>query len=149
MRHETPRSIAEKNFICILPAVADYKEKLLKLDLLPIPLYSQMREILILSIFCANVYDIDVSAFLSILSSLLRENRNIPQVQHPRSEVMHQKFFYGTRRLIGMLPAVDSTNHGLKAVVLRCMWQHFEEKYSEMNVCSCKIGCRCSNCHVN
>ena len=41
-----------------------------------------------ISKFCANVYDV-VSAFLSIVSGALRENRNIPQVQHPRSEVMH------------------------------------------------------------
>ena len=92
------------------------------------------------------MYEVDVSAFLSIAKGPLHENRNISHVQHP-SEVMHQEFFCPTTRSIQMLPAVDITNHvGLKAVVLRCMWQHFGENYSEKNICSWRIGCRCSNC---
>ena len=121
----------------ILPAVADYNETLLELDLLPIPLHLQMLDILTLSRFCANMYDVNVSALLSIVSGPLRENRNMPNVQNPRKEVMHQEFFRPTTRLIRILPAVDITNQVcLKAVILRCMWQHFEEKFSEMNIWS-------------
>ena len=46
-----------------------------------------------------------------------------------------------------MLLAVNMTSPvGVKAVALRCMWQHFGEKLSEMNICYWVFGFRCSNC---
>ena len=90
-------ALQKKTSKWIFPTVADYKERLLKLDLLLIPFYLQMLDILTLSKFCANMYDVDVSAFLSTVSGPLRKNRNIPHIQHPRSEVVHQEFCRTTR----------------------------------------------------
>ena len=91
------------------------------------------------------MHDIDLVPFLSILYTPLREERIIPHVLHPGEEIIHQNFPYRTTKLIRILPEVDITNHvGLKAVVLRCMWQQFEENISQMIKCSEEIGGSCS-----
>ena len=130
----------------IIPSIKDYKDRLIKLDLLPVPLYLQMLDILLLSNICNGQY-FNLEGFPSLEQGPRREDRIIPVVQTPKFENAQQEFFTRTCRLIRFLPCLDITKTvGLKPKILRNFWNFFETKYNENNLCTWRIACRCPQC---
>lgn len=130
----------------ILPSATDYKSRLVNLELLPIPMYLQMLDILVMSKLCTGRYDVDISEIIEMVDAPSRENRQVPIVSLPKSELTYSEYFVRTTRLIRLLPTIDVTNPiGMKARLLRCFWQYFQNNYAENNLCSWRLGCRCSN----
>ena len=61
-------------------------------------------------------------------------------------ESTHNEFFARTSRL-SFLPFIDITRpSGLKPSFLQIFWQNVTENFSENNLCSWRIACRCHNC---
>ena len=133
--------------IWILPHIIDYKERLTVLELLPIPLYLQLLDILTLSKICNGQYTISPEDYVELRHGPQRESRMIPISRQPRLELSHQEFFIRTSRLLRFMPSIDVTKPiGLKPILLRLFWNHFDTNYTENNLCSWRIGCRCSGC---
>ena len=137
----------------IIPSIKDYKNRLIKLDLLPVPLYLQMLDFLLLSNICNGQYDFNLEGFLSLEQGPRREDSIIPVVQTPKFENAQQEFFTRTCRLIRFLPCLDITKTvGLKPKILRNFWNFFETKYNENNLCTWRIALNalpsmhCINC---
>ena len=131
----------------ILPTISDYKERLVYMEVLSIPLYHQMLDVLTLTKICNGAYDLCWEDFISLKDGPRRENRKIPSCRKPRFDSSHNEFFARTTRLLSFLPSIDITRPiGLKPSLLRIFWQYFTEKFSENNLCSWRIACRCQNC---
>ena len=131
----------------IIPSIKDYKDRLIKLDLLPVPLYLQMLDILLILNICHGQYDFNLEGFLSLEQGPRREDRIIPVVQTTKFENAQQEFFTRTCRLIRFLPCLDITKtFGLKPKILRNFWNFFETKYNQNNLRTWRIACRCPQC---
>ena len=136
--------LQNRTTLWILPSVKDYRAGLAQFELLPIPLYLQMLDILTSVKMCNSYFDYDFGDVFPV-------KRLIPVcLKEPRTEVMQQGFFVRTCRLTSYISSIAVTKPlGIKTQILRFFWNFFESKYSENNLCSWCIGCRCSNCTLS
>ena len=51
---------------CIVATGLSYKERLLKLNLLPLCFYIEMHDILTLFVFLINLYDVEITQFIRL-----------------------------------------------------------------------------------
>ena len=110
----------------VLPWKSDYRERLLLLNLLPIPMYIQVLDVLTLVKMCNGCYDIDPQFTFKLGRASSRDCRIIPHIKYPSTELQYQEFFVRTCRLIKHLPAVDVTQPlGLKPKLLSIFWTFF------------------------
>ena len=102
----------------VLPWKCDCSERLL-LNLLPIPMYNQVLDVLTLVKMCNGGYDIDPQFTFKLGRARSRDCRIIPHIEYRSTELQYQEFFVRTCCLINYLPAVDVTQpFGLKPKLL-------------------------------
>ena len=100
-----------------------------------------------LSKICNGQYTISPEDYVELRHGPRRESRMIPISRQPKLELSHQDFFIRTSRLLRVLPSIDVTKPiGWKPKFLCLFWNHFDTNYTENNLCSWRIGCRCSGC---
>ena len=129
----------------ILPWLT-YKQRLAELDLLPIPYFMEMKEMVILSSIVTGKYDID---FENLYSFRICGRRGL-LFDLPRITKENQRYNFWYRcpyrynRLHGKLSIFDS--EGIKAKLLSIMWEKFRRSYNELDLCTSSFICICENC---
>ena len=115
----------------ILPTISDYKERLVYLEVLPIPFYLQTLDVLTLTKICDGTYDLCWEDFISLKDGPRRENWKIPSCRKPRFDSSHNEFFARTTRLLSFLPSIDITRPiGLKPSLQDLLgWNHRYKTY--------------------
>ena len=124
------------------------QEKIAQLQILPLPSYIQINNILLLAKIGLGRYD---DMHLNVLI-LTESSRGVMfQLKRPKRLKAEQNFFNQTCRLVN----TDITNKidvmaycGLKQLVLRKFWLKFKfGEYNETDKCTWKIGCNCAANH--
>ena len=128
----------------IFPGTLAYNEKIAQLQILPLPMYIQINNNLLLSKIGFGRYD-DKHVNVPILTE---SSRGVMfQLKRPKCLKAEQNFFYQTCRLVKTLKIDVRADCGLKQLLLRKFWLKFGE-YNEVDKCTWKIGCDCAanNC---
>lgn len=116
---------------------SNYKQLLLKCNLLPLSLYLQLQDILFLMKCMGGRFDYNFDRYLCVRDHprpVRSDNYLTFAHRNPRSTICQQSFFTRTMALINRLP--NSLNfqepEGLKARILKHLWSHFEKNYNEL-----------------
>ena len=123
-----------------LPHVS-YKEALLLLNILPIPMYMQIIDILFMSKLNSNYYDYYIQDLPNITTDGYLRQKLFHFLQRPRNVKCENNYLYRTPRLIQNIPHCVNFLEpiGLKQRLLTWTWTQFHSKYDEMNTCSWKL----------
>ena len=127
-----------------------YKDCLIKLNILPIPYYLQLVDLLTLAKILNGTYNFDcASKFLntSPLYFTRSAGASLFQCARPMKEVAEQNFWFRARRLANLCP-IKLNEFGLKNKLLTWMWIVFVKSFSESNLCSWKTYCDCTTCRL-
>ena len=119
-----------------------YKDKLRSLSILPLPMYKQINNILLLSKLLSCRYD---TSQLSLPSYSTLSRFVLFQPERPKKIL--KTFFNQSCRLADIFK-IDLLNHStLKKELLKIFWGNFHN-YNKMNKCSWKLTCDCTlnNC---
>ena len=116
---------------------SNYKQLLLKCNLLPLSLYLQLQDILFLMKCMGGRFDYNFDRYLCVRDHprpVRSDNYLTFAHRNPRSTICQQSFFTRTMALINRLP--NSLNfrepEGLKERILKHLWSHFEKNYNEL-----------------
>ena len=124
----------------------NYKDKLKRLQILPLPTYIKLNNLLLLAKLILKRYDtymIDVPQYIDF------SRHPMFQLKRPSKYRCEQNFFYQTCRLANAL-RIDLRNwSGLKGALLKVFWNKFA-LYDERNKCTWKLACDCAtnNCRT-
>ena len=121
-----------------------YKEKLYSLSILPLPMYVQINNLLLLSNMLSGRY---ASPMLKIPIYSSFSRHNLFQLKRPNRKILEEDFFFQTCRLADSLK-IDLLNQiDLKKTLLNLFWRNFEN-YDERYKCSWRLACDCTlnNC---
>ena len=121
-----------------------YKEKLYSLSILPLPMYVQINNLLLLSKMLSGRY---ASPMLKIPIYSSFSRHNLFQLKRPNRKILEEDFFFQTCRLADSLK-IDLLNQiDLKKTLLNLFWRNFEN-YDERYKCSWRLACDCTlnNC---
>ena len=128
----------------------NYKTSLQCLGILPLPMYIQLNNLLLLSKILNNHYDFNFSDRYPPKNDLANTRSRLFECTRPAKFVCEKNFCIHAKRLANLVPQkVDFTNTiGLKGRLLQLMWEHFEKRFDDSNPCSWKILCDCTrnNC---
>ena len=116
---------------------SNYKELLQKNGILPLSLYMQLLDILLLSKVFEGYFDFDPTAFVTVRRPT-RELRTSDQIlfEHGKRNlhICEQSFFTRTTNLVNRLPQHIRFGEitGLKQRLLSYLWDHFQTEYNEI-----------------
>ena len=131
----------------------DYKGRLRNLKLLPVSLYFEMHDLLVLSSILNQKTGIQWTRYLRVNDNSSRHSSVLFQIP-ATSKKQKQDFWYRVARLANIFgPILDlsaDTEH-LKSKLLIVYWNFFENYYNEMTPCTWRIICGCpiGTCAVN
>ena len=126
----------------------DYKDALIKSNLLP-PLYIKvLKDLLLFSNILEGRYNVDFSKEFNITNSGRRRRVVLPDT---RFEIQRQNFWYRTGFRINVVQrALDFFNpENLKNKLIEYMWSYFNRHWTENNPCTWIFICLCTNCRAN
>ena len=126
----------------------DYKDALIKSNLLP-PLYIKvLKDLLLFSNILEGRYNVDFSKEFNITNSGRRRRVVLPDT---RFEIQRQNFWYRTGFRINVVQrALDFFNpENLKNKLIEHMWSYFNRHWTENNPCTWIFICLCTNCRAN
>ena len=120
------------------------KEHLKVLRILPLPMYVQLKNLLLLSKLILGRYEacnLDKPYFTEF------SRANLFQLRRPRKATCEQNFMYQTCRLANVLKINLREGIGLKQRLLKIFCSKFEQ-YNESDKCTWKLACDCTmnNC---
>ena len=122
-----------------------YIEQLRLSNLLPLPMYYQLNDLLILS----SLQQTQLTKKQPVLpgNRSMRRDDNF-DLTKKRLEKLRGEFFFRTQRIINRLhQSIDFGNqHGLKHRILEQMWNDIMMRYKTENVCTWQICCDCQHC---
>ena len=123
-----------------------YIEHLRLSNLLPLPMYQQLKDPLLLS----SLHQIQPA---NTKQPVLLGNRSMRRDDYfdltkKRLEKSRGEFFFRTQRIANRLHhSIDIRNqHSLKHGILKQMWNNIMMRYKPENVCTWQICCDCQNC---
>ena len=131
----------------------DYKGRLRNLKLLPVSLFFEMHDLLLLSSILNQKTDIQWTRYLRVNDNSSRHSSVLFQIP-ATSKKQKQDFWYRVARLANIFgPILDlsaDTEH-LESKLLIVYWNFFENYYNEMTPCTWRIICGCpiGTCAVN
>ena len=135
----------------ILPE-ENYRSALIMLNILPLHLYMQITDILLLHKIVIGYYDCDLSEHYTINPnlSMARNTSNIFRLHIPRLEQCRQNFWFRTARLVNLMPPEIQflKTDGLKQRLLKYSWKYFQQYFNSESPCTWKLFCDCTlnNC---
>ena len=136
----------------ILSEKQSYKQRLVTLNLLPLSLYIEMRDLLYLLALKQGKNDVELSNLDSIQESSTRQHsRGELQIKNNRLVRSDENFFHRTKILYNLVLKVY-LNYGRslnKNRVSKIFWQYFCNQYTEENKCTWRIVCKCGYCNIN
>ena len=127
----------------------DYKNSLTTLGILPLTMYIQINDILLLSKIIQGGYDVSQLKVPDLSYSVRGEI--MFQISRPKKAVVQQSFVYRTTRLVNLLKIdINCDKQTLKAKLLKIFWHKFKS-FDEQNPCSWRVACDCliNNCRDN
>ena len=134
----------------IVGSELNYKERLLKLKLLPASLYLEMHDLLLLSSFISGSYEADWHEYVSFANdvSTRRSARTLFDVETPRQSRYQQNFWYRAPKLANMIGSLVDffETTGLKQRLTNLYWNYFISSYEHGNSCTWTIFCWCTSC---
>ena len=131
----------------------DYKERLVKLKLLPLMYSFELADIMFfVNSFKNKTNRFCITDFVSISCSNTRSSDKLT-LRHTRSSHNQHRHFYFNRlpRLWNCLPAIDMSlsSQCIKTLIKRFLWSHFVTHFDPYNICSFHFLCPCSKCSDN
>ena len=124
-----------------------YKEALYRLKLLPLTMYLQLNDVLMLSKLIQGHYHVDDLILPEMIFSVRGELKF--SSERPSKSNLQQAFFYRTTRIVNILKLNISNcdQKSLKHQLLKLFWKKFAD-FDENLSCSWRIGCDCTrnNC---
>ena len=113
------------------------QKKIAQLQVLPLPMYIQIKNILLLSKIGLGRHD-DTHVNVPIITE---SSRGVMfQLKRPKRLKVEQNFFYQTCKLVNILKIRVRVYCGLKQLLLTKFWLRFGE-HNEVDKCTWKIGC--------
>ena len=123
-----------------------HKELLFKCNLLPVPIFFQLKNLLFLSKYFHELRFTGVD--LNITTTMSKKGRMMFDIKTARTEKARAEFCFRTCQLANKLPERVAFFEplGLKNRILDFMWQYFHQLYLEDQLCTYQIYCECQNC---
>ena len=125
----------------IIPHMDSYKDRLIEISLLPLPMYIQINNLLLLSKILSKNYDVDM---LNVPSYSCSSRGCMFQLERPKKKFLEDEFFYQTCRLANVIKIDVRETSRLKKRILWLFWRKFEKDYEQMNKCTRRIACDCT-----
>lgn len=132
-------------------SVLSYKDRLIKLNLLPLMYWYDFQDILFLLKCILHPPDnFNISNYVAFSDTTTR-TAGLGKLKYVYRRLSSSRHFYFNRvvRLWNSLPFLDlscSFNY-LKNFIYNHLWNHFLNNFENANVCSYHYVCPCSNCH--
>ena len=129
-----------------------YRDMLIQLNILPVPYFLQMMDLIMLSKFLNNRVDCDCPYRYAPPTSANTRSTTRTQFQcvRPNKSIAEQNYWYRTLKLANQLPLdVDIPRlGGLKGRLLEWFWSYFHTNYNESSSCTWRVHCDCvlNNC---
>ena len=122
-----------------------YTSQMRLLNILPLPMFIQLNDILLLSKMNPEN---NPSLNMPELHEPDRRITDIFKLPNTRTEGARREFVFRTCRVANRLQKyIDLRDvQGLKAKLIQLMWKFVEERYSEVNVCTWQLFCDCHLC---
>ena len=126
---------------------SDYKSRLSQLNLLPLPMFLQTQDLLILSRITKCFSESELGK-LCLVNENSRRIGPTFQVPHFKSQFAHSSFVCRTLRLAnGLPPCIDIQEpRGLKMALIRYFTQIFIANFNELTPCTWRIMFDSPNC---
>ena len=126
----------------------DYKAQLRLLNVLPLPLFTQLNDLLLLSKLYKDIEEHIIN--LPIQSSNNRGQVTL-KLNKKQPERRRTEFVYRTARVVNRKhEKVDfNCEVGLKNRSINIMWWNVENRFSENNICTWQLCCDCGCCRNN
>ena len=122
-----------------------YREMLIKLNLLPLNLYMQLLELLLLSRICLGEYNTDLTSAFLLTERRGKQYFTLPAIAN---EKQRQSFLYRTPNLANkIIPYTDIFSTNAKPEILKLFWSYFKVNFNEQVPCTWRI-CDCGNCKL-
>ena len=125
----------------------DYKDAILKSNLLP-PLYFKvLKDLLMLSSLLSGKYDVEFSE-IRVVGEDRRKRVALPEVKY---EVQRLNFWYRTGFRVNVIQKVMDffCEQQLKRKLIEYMWSYLERNWNEQNPCTWTFICICENCRAH
>ena len=121
-----------------------YKDKLSSISILPLPMYIQINNLLLLSKMLSGRYE---TPMLKIPVYTDFSRYSLFQLKRPNRKILEEDFFFQTCRLADALRLDLRDQIGLKKKLLQLFWREFKN-YDQGNKCSWRLACDCTqnNC---
>ena len=125
-----------------------YLSQLQFLNILPLPMFLQLNDMLLLS----KITNEELGTSISLPERPEKRGRRseIFKLWKTRTEKGRSEFVFRNCRLVNRLDDyIDFMNpQGLKNRLVKLMCKFFGEKYSESNVCTWQLSCDCPTCRI-
>ena len=125
---------------------ADYKQRLLKLNVLPVSLYLELHHILFFNAICQDKFALDSNDKPKSRSTETRQNENL-EVPFNRLKKTNTKFWTCTARLMNILNKHIPGNELTKSRLTKMYHEFFDSGYNKMEPCTWRILCLCGSCN--
>ncbi len=130
----------------------NYKERLIRLNLLPLMCYYELSDIMFLVNSLKNQTDrFNVLRYVKLQDLNTRSSDRIT-LKHVRCVSNLQQHFYFNRitHLWNKMPPIDISLSlkTIKTKLCKVMWLNFSNNFSGDNVCSFHFICPCFRCHI-
>lgn len=132
--------------------LSGYKERLVKLELLPIMYWLELQDIMFLVKNLKSPSDnFNILDYLQFIDGPSRSaSRNL--LRHKYSRTSEARHFYMTRitRLWNKLPGLDLSLaiSTLRSKLYETLWCHFRTNFNQANTCTFHFLCPCPNCFL-
>ena len=131
----------------ILGTKCTYKEALFTLQLLPLTMYVQLNDVLLLSKLMKGYYEAGNLELPEMIPSVRGDFKF--NIQRPSRAPIQHAFLYRTARIVNILKLniIDCDQKSLKCRLLQLFWKRVEN-FDENLSCTWKIACDCTrnNC---
>ncbi|XP_075247118.1 uncharacterized protein LOC142340428 [Convolutriloba macropyga] len=127
---------------------SSYKKRLETLKILPVSLYFEMNDLLLLSSIVTGKVDINWQKYISFSDSRTRSSTKTLKINANENLKTRQKadFWYRTSTLANLLSTSVDLFHDTETLKTRLSdiyWEYFLEYYNELTSCTWHIRCGC------
>ena len=121
-----------------------YINELRLLNILPLPMFIQLNNILLLASLDSN----ERNEIVLNRRTTRARNTEIFEMRKVRTEKARNEFVFRTSRIVNRLePYIHFDKRiGLKTRILNTMWKFVNERFSEMTTCTWQLFCDCITC---
>ena len=136
----------------ILGSWNDYKTRLIQLELLPLSMYFELHDALLLISILKGNYNIRLpsSIKLHLNDADRRQTRgNLFTIPKTRTKKCDENFWRRASQLLNLITKTKKLDFAdlTKSVLTKLYWEFFLKHYDESNLCTWRINCLCGYCN--